>query len=105
MSAVLAVIAGFASALGGVLWDLMAVIGCIITISIALLVLWCIVATHGQRKPMQGAEPKVIAAEPEVIDDALPRIFKRGPVLADHVSEAIAQMERDWRAQQEDGRG
>ena len=40
----------------------------------------------------------------EVIDDALPTFFERGPALADDVTEAIKRMEREWHAKQRDGR-
>lgn len=50
MTAVLSVIAGFAGALGGVFWDAMAVVGCTVTGCTVIVVLWCLVATRGQRR-------------------------------------------------------
>lgn len=35
----------------------------------------------------------------QVIDDALPEFFERGPVLSDSVRDAIEQMVRDWHEQ------
>lgn len=96
MSAVLSIIAGFASALGGGLWDLMAVIGCIITISVALLVLWCVVATHGQRRePLRVViTGHAETGDAELGDDTIAML--RGPTEPiDTVDAEIAQWLRE----------